>query len=381
MTSAKPTRSLTVLQVLPDLNGGGVERGTLEVASALIERGHRSLVISAGGRLVPQLEASGSTHFAWEIGRKSPVTLHYAWKLRQLFQTQSVDLVHVRSRVPAWVVWLAWKSLPAAQRPRFVTTVHGYYSVGRFSQIMTSGEAVIAVSNSIRQYITTNYPRVPPSRITVIPRGIDPAVFPYGWSPSPAWHTAWNHQFPETANRDWVTLAGRITRLKGHEEFLSLIGSLIQAGRNVHGLIVGDEDPRRQGYAVELRRRIQEAGLGSRVTMTGHREDIREIYATSRIVCSLSSQPESFGRTVLESLAIGTPVLGYDHGGVGEILAEIYPLGAVPLRSVTTLTERAQSILTTSRTLVPPFTCYRLADSLAQELELYERLVHEMPLR
>ncbi len=125
-------------------------------------------------------------------------------------------------------------------------------------------------------------------------------------------------------------VGGRITRLKGHEEFLTLIGQLSQRGRNVHGLIVGGDDPRRAGYSDELRQRVQALGLSDRVTFTGHRSDIREIYAASRAVLSLSTQPESFGRSVLEALAIGTPVLGFDHGGVGEVLGELNPQGLVP---------------------------------------------------
>lgn len=369
-----PIRRLTVVQIVPDLIGGGVERGTLEIAAELVRRGHRSIVISAGGRLVPELESAGSEHIAWDIGRKHPGTLRHVWSLRKLLKSQSVDLLHVRSRVPAWVAWLAWKSLSASQRPKWVTTVHGFYSVGRFSQIMTSGENVIAVSNSIRDYITTNYPAVSPSRIVVVPRGIDPVTFPRGFVPAPEWYAEWNKKYPETRGRECIALVGRITRLKGHEEFLALIRTLTSTGRNVHGLIVGDEDPRRRGYAAELRSRVVEWGLEDRVTFTGHRSDIREIYAASRIVCSLSSQPESFGRTVLEALAIGVPVLGYHHGGVGEILADLYPQGAVPLGDGQALVQLATAILDQRRALVPPFTSYRLADSLAQEVELYERM-------
>ena len=111
-------RSLTVVQVLPDLQGGGVERGTLEIGEELVRRGHRSLVISGGGRLVAPLEQAGSQHITWPIGKKSPWTARYVCQLRSLLLRERVDVLHVRSRVPAWVAWLAWKSLPAAVRPR-----------------------------------------------------------------------------------------------------------------------------------------------------------------------------------------------------------------------------------------------------------------------
>lgn len=367
-------RSITVLQLLPDLNWGGVERGTLEIAGELARRGHRSLVISAGGRLVEQLESLGTEHLTWPIGKKTPWTARLIFKLRSLLQEQHVDVLHARSRVPAWVAWLAWKSLPAAKRPRFITTVHGFYSVGRFSSIMASGEAVIAVSRSIADYIRQNYPKTPAESITVIPRGIDPREFPHALAPSPAWWTAWSEQYPNTVGREWLTLAGRITRLKGHEEFLTLIGQLTQRGRNVHGLIVGGDDPRRVGYSDELRQRVQALGLSDRVTFTGHRSDIREIYAASRAVLSLSTQPESFGRSVLEALAIGTPVLGFDHGGVGEVLGELNPQGLVPLGDTAALVNRAEELLARPRQWVAPFEKYRLADSLSAEVDLYEQM-------
>ena len=134
---------LTVLQVLPSLEGGGVERGTLEVAAELVRRGHRSLVISSGGRLVAALEQEGSRHFSWPLGRKSLITLGYILPLRRFMAEQRVDIVHVRSRMPAWVVWLAWRGMDPASRPRLVTTVHGLYSVSRYSAVMTWGERVI----------------------------------------------------------------------------------------------------------------------------------------------------------------------------------------------------------------------------------------------
>lgn len=369
-------RPLTVLQVLPDLQGGGVERGTLEVAGELIRRGHRSLVISAGGRLVDVLERAGSQHITWPVGRKSPWTARWIWSLRSLLLKERVDILHARSRVPAWVAWLAWKSLPAATRPKWVTTVHGFYTPSRFSSIMVSGEAVVAVSNSIANYIRTSYSQTDPARVTVIPRGIDPSEFPHRMVVSEEWLQCWAKEYPQTRQREWLTLAGRITRLKGHEDFLELVSRLVAAGKNVHGLIVGGEDPRRAGYADELRQRIRELGLVDRVSLTGHRTDIREIYAASRVVMSLSTQPESFGRSVLEALAIGTPVIGYDHGGVGEILHDLYPAGAVHCGDVSCLTDRVHSLLDQPRTTVPAFTQYRLSDSLAQEVELYTQLAN-----
>ena len=147
----------TIVQVLPALESGGVERGTLEIGRAIVQAGWRSVVVSGGGRLVGQLEAEGSEHVNWDLGRKSIVTLRHIRPFRQFLQELRPDVLHVRSRMPAWMAWMAWRGLPRHKRPRFMTTVHGPYSVNAYSKIMTRGERVIAVSNMIRRYILDNY--------------------------------------------------------------------------------------------------------------------------------------------------------------------------------------------------------------------------------
>ena len=162
---------MKILQVLPELNSGGVERGTLELSAHLASKGHESLVLSAGGRLVDKLEAEGGRHIEMPVGRKSLLSLTLIPKIRRLMRDERPDIVHVRSRVPAWLVWMAWKPLPAAERPRLVSTVHGFYSVNRWSEIMTRGERVICVSESIRQYVLRNYPKTPDSLLRVVASG------------------------------------------------------------------------------------------------------------------------------------------------------------------------------------------------------------------
>lgn len=365
-------RSLTVLQVLPALESGGVERGTLEVAAELVRRGHGSIVISAGGRLVPELTAAGSEHVAWPIGHKSLLTLRYVGRLRRFLRARQVDILHARSRLPAWIAYLAWRGMPAAARPHFVTTVHGFYSVGRYSAVMVKGERVIAVSEAIAGYVREHY-RVDPQRLSVIPRGVDRTQFPYGYRPADDWLRQWYRDFPQTRERLMLTLPGRITRLKGHRDFLELIAALRQRGHAVHGLIVGGEHPRRRAYAQELRRMVEQLGLASEITFTGTRADMREIYAISNLVLSLSSQPESFGRTVLEALSLGIPVVGYDHGGVGEILRTIYPQGRIALGGFQQLLDKVEQLLQTPP-VVPERHPFELATMLARTVATYESL-------
>lgn len=363
---------LTVVQALPALASGGVERGALEVGKHLTEHGHRSIVISAGGRMVQQLLREGSEHISWDIGRKSLLTLGLALRLRRFLTENDVDILHARSRMPAWICYLAWRGMNPQTRPRFITTVHGLYSVNVYSAVMLEGEKIIAVSEAARDYILHNYPKADTQRILLIPRGVDPAEFPYGYRPPEEWLQAWQAQYPTLAGKKILTLPGRITRLKGHHDFIELIAALRARDFDAHGLIVGGEDPNRRAYASEVRKAVHDRGLGDAITFTGNRGDIREIFAVSDLVLSLSNKPESFGRTVLEALSLGVPTVGYDHGGVREILRTLYPSGAVKTGNV------AQLIETAARLLEKPSTVnadnpYTLKNMLDSTLALYEQ--------
>jgi glycosyltransferase involved in cell wall biosynthesis len=366
-------RALTVLQVLPALESGGVERGTLEIAAGLAQAGHRSLVMSGGGQLVSRLTGQGSEHFQVPIGRKSLWTLRQVWRLRRLLRDERVDILHARSRFPAWIAWLAWRGMPAGQRPHFVTTVHGLYSVSRYSRIMTRGEAVIAVSKAARRYVLDSYPGVDTGRLRLIERGIDPNIFPHGYRAPESWLSRWYQQYPFLLERQVLTLPGRITRLKGHTDFLQLLARLVADELPVYGLIVGGEDPAHASYLQEIRDQVQALGLQGVVTFTGHRMDMRDIYSVSNGVFSLSAKPESFGRTVREALAIGTAVIGYDHGGVGESLELAYPAGRVPPGDIDALENATRKLLEFPPEVEScPFTT--VEEMVEQTLALYREL-------
>lgn len=350
---------MKVVQILPELNAGGVERGTLELAAFLTREGHESVVVSHGGRMVDALENAGSHHVAMPVHRKNPLTLLQVPAMRRFLTTEKPDIVHVRSRVPAWVVWLAWRGMDPATRPRLVSTVHGFYSVNRYSAVMTKGERVIAVSESIRSYILEHYPATDPSLIRVVPRGIDPASYGAHRTPPADWLARWQNENPQLAGRTTLLLPGRITRLKGHEDFFRLIDALKKNGVPAHGLVAGDTHPKKVAYLDELKQLVRSLGLEADITFLGHRSDLREVMCASDIVCALSQQPESFGRTVLEALALGKPVVGYDCGGVGELLGSLFPSGQAPLGDSARLLEATLAILRDKPSPAPvgePFT-------------------------
>ena len=315
---------MKVVQVLPALAGGGVEQGALEIARALTAAGHESIVASAGGRMVASLRREGSRHEHWELGRKHPATLAKIRPLRRWLAAERPTILHVRSRLPAWICWRAWRRLPRAARPRFVTTVHGLYSVNAYSAVMTRGERVIAVSDTARDYVLANYPRAPRANLVRIHRGVDERRYHRTFQPSAEWLAAWRKEFPQLAGKRVVTLPGRLTRLKGHEDFIAAMDIVRTRLPDVAGLVAGAAERKHRAYERALRRRAPW------LTFAGHRSDLREIMAVSGAVVSLSTRPESFGRTVLEALSLGTPVVGYDHGGVGEVLSQVFPPGRSP---------------------------------------------------
>lgn len=361
------------MQLLPALESGGVERSTLEVTQALVQAGHRAVVVSAGGRLVSDVEAAGGIHLRLEIGRKSPRVLADVPRLRRLIAQHQPDIVHARSRLPAWIGWLAMRGLGSA-RPAFVTTVHGLNSVSGYSAILTRGERVICVSDTVRQHVLANYPRTDPQRLRVIERGIDAAAFPRGYRADAAWREAFFREHPALSGRPWFVLPGRGTRLKGHLDAIEWIAALRTQGHDVALLLQGVVEAGRERYLEELRARMQALGVNDVVVLAPPRRDIREVMAESFAVLQLSNKPEAFGRTVVEALSLGKPVLGWAHGGVGELLARGFPEGAVALGDREALLARAITWLR-HPPQPAPWPAFSLTQMQAAVLQVYQELV------
>lgn len=373
---------LTVVQLLPALESGGVERATLEIAEALVRAGHRAIVVSAGGRLVPALEKSGAEHITLDIGRKSLLTLRHVRTLRDLFLRERPDLVHARSRLPAWLGWKALGAVPTARRPRFVTTVHGLNSPGRYSAIMTRGERVICVSETVRDYVLAHYPRTDPGKLRVIPRGIDPTRFPHRAWPDRAMRAEFASEYPGLAgDGPLLLLPGRGTRLKGHGDAVSLLARLRAQGLDARLWMPGAREAGREQYIGELERQAGQGGFGDALVITPPTARIADAYAASDLVLQLSRKPEAFGRTVIEALSVGRPVAGWAHGGVGELLAELQPQGAVPPFDEAALLRTAQSLLAShpspSAATMPAYTLRAMQDAT---LAIYLELAHDRQL-
>jgi glycosyltransferase involved in cell wall biosynthesis len=202
---------------------------------------------------------------------------------------------------------------------------------------------------------------------------VDPAVFAPGYRPDAAWLSEWQRQYPQLQDSHLVTLPGRISRRKGIYDFLEIIAALRDTGIPVQGLVVGEFSRGAAGPGRQLRAGIQSLGLSDVLTFTGYRDDVREIMAVSAVVLSLSRQPESFGRTVNEALALGIPVAGYAHGGVGEQLARHFPAGLVTPGDTDAVVGRLREWFAGRPSLqgVRPYTLQEMLDST---LALYQRL-------
>lgn len=307
-----------VLQVLPSLVTGGVERGTIEIAQALTAAGYKAVVASSGGPMVRELTRCGAVHVELPMGAKNPLVMRSnVARLEAVIREHQVDIVHARSRAPAWSALAAAKNTGA----HFVTTFHGTYNLGGFglkhfyNSVMTKGERVIAISEFIAEHMRRVY-GTPPEKIRVIHRGVDLAKFdPVRVSAERIIQLAHRWRLPD--GFPVITLPGRLTRWKGQEV---LIRALAELGRHdVRCLLVGS-DQGRTGYRQELTDLIRRLGLTDVVHIVDECNDMPAAYMLTDIAVSCSTDPEAFGRVVVEAQAMGRPVIASDHGAPRETI-------------------------------------------------------------
>ncbi len=307
----------TILQVLPSLVTGGVERGTADISAALVQAGWRSIVVSAGGMMVHEIERHGGTHVTLPVDSKNPLVIRRnIERLGEVIAKYEVDLVHARSRAPAW------SALYAARRrgKPFVTTFHATYNAGNpfkrwYNSVMIRGRRVIAISEFVGRHIVERY-HVMPERVRVIHRGVDFAVFdPARVTQARVIQLAREWRLPDGI--PVVMLPGRLTRWKGQ---LVLIDALARLGRTDICCVLVGSDQGRTGYRREIEDRIRGRGLESIVRIVDHCRDMPAAYMLADVVVSASTDPEAFGRVVAEAQAMGRPVVAPDHGAAPEII-------------------------------------------------------------
>jgi glycosyltransferase involved in cell wall biosynthesis len=308
------TRPPAVLQVVPSLVSGGVERGTIEIASALAEAGWVAYVASSGGPMERELARAGIEHIHLPLASKNPLTIRRnIGALVGIIRERKIDLIHARSRAPAWSAW------NAAQKTRrhFVTTFHNAYDSRAlfkhwYNSVMARGERVIAISEFVAQHAASEY-GVGADRLRTIPRGVDMQLFDadrvYGdrvADLAAQWRVADGFSV--------VMLPGRLTRWKGGLDFIEAIARL--GRQDICCLLVGAEQ--RPGFRRELEAQIDRHGLSCQFRIVEDCRDITAAYMLADVVVSASTDPEGFGRTIVEAQAMGRPVVATDHGGARE---------------------------------------------------------------
>jgi glycosyltransferase involved in cell wall biosynthesis len=350
MNSWNPDMPPAILQIVPQLDAGGAERSTVDIAKALVARGFRALVASQGGRLERELIAAGGELMRMPVASKRPLRiLVNARKIAHIIRTQNVLLVHARSRAPAWSARLAARRTGIP----FVTTYHGIYNAKGalkrwYNSVMARSDAVIANSEWTARHILATY-RFHPKRLTVIPRGLDLDIF----DPSKV----------EPARiqslRDWwaappgvrvILLPGRLTRWKGQLVFVRALARLKREGKlpeDVRAVIAGASQGRSR-YLKEVIDAIAENALGDVVLVSDHIADMPAAYLAADIVVCASTDPEAFGRVPPEAAAMERPVIATDHGGALETVLSGESGLLVRPKSATALAEALAELLARS---------------------------------
>ncbi len=310
-TAAEPT----VLQVLPSLETGGVERGTVDIAGALAEAGWTALVASSGGVMVREVERVGAHHVELPVDSKNPCVMWAnARRIERLIAEYKIDILHVRSRAPAWSALLAAKRTGV----KLVTTFHGAYNAASplkrwYNSVMTRGDKVIAISDYISAEIIGRY-GADPAQVKVVPRGIDTDLFdPAAVSAERLITLATQWRLPDGA--PVIMLPGRLTRWKGQQVLIEALGRLER--RDVRCIIVGS-DQGRTGYTRQLEGEIARRGIDDIAHVIGPCRDMAAAYMLADVVVSASTRPEAFGRVAVEAQAMGRPVIATDHGAARE---------------------------------------------------------------
>lgn len=319
---------MKILQILPELNVGGVETGVLDLTRFLVEAGHKSVVVSAGGRLVDDIRSCGGVHYQLPVNKKSLVSVvRTIPRLAGIILKEDIDLVHARSRVPAWIAYFACRM---TARP-LVTTCHGYYSRHLFSQPMAWAKSVICPSQIIARHMVEDF-GVPPERIKIIPRSVDTEKF--------------NFISPETKRGDEfnVGIVGRITPIKGHLYFIKAMAKLQPAIAGLKIWVVGDAPASKEAYKEQILVLVRRLGLEGRTEFLGSQKDIPAIMTHLDLLVLASTAHEAFGRVVIEAQAAGVPVVATKVGGVVDIIADGETGLLIPPRDAQSMTEAALKI-------------------------------------
>jgi len=297
---------MNVLQILPELNVGGVERGTVDLVKHLVKLGHKAVVVSNGGSMVRDIEALGAKHYQLPVHRKSIISMfRLIPTLADIIRKEEIDIVHGRSRMPAWIAYFACRRTKAV----FVTTCHGYYSKHLFSYVMGWAKRVIVPSNVIARHMIEDF-GVPRERIRLVSRSVDLDKFKYS-VPNKIKGGEFN-----------VGIIGRLTPIKGHLHFIKAMARVAKENDRFKIWIVGDAPASKDAYREQVRVLVKRLGLWHCTEFLGTQKNIPEILSHLDLLVLATTTQEAFGRVIIEAQAAGVPVVATAVGGVVDIIED-----------------------------------------------------------
>lgn len=386
----KPARNVqkgpVIMQIIPALGTGGAEQGCVDVAAGLVQAGATSLIVSNGGPRTVDLARSGATHITLPVHSKNPIIM---WKniaaIRRLIKTHNVDIVHARSRAPAWSAWRACEGTSA----HFMTTCHAPYNTENsvknfYNSSISKGERVIAISNFVAQYLRDSF-GLGDDVIRIVHNGIPLERFhPTTVTPERMIKVSRQWRLPDGASV--VMMPGRLTRWKGHHVLIEAMALLDRP--DVFCVLIGSDQGRTE-YRAELETAIAQRGLEGRVRILDHCDDMPAAYMLSTVVVSASTDPEGFGRVPVEAQAMGRPIIATDHGGAQETIRRGETGWLIPPNDPATLSKaigEALSLSQQQRAILATRAMAHIAENFTREqmidrtLEIYAELLERKAL-
>ena len=339
-------KKIRLLQVIPSMNSGGVERGTFDIAKGVCDLGHSSIVVSNGGSLVNLLKTTGSKHIKLPVHSKNPVIIFQnIKKLKKIIIENDINIIHTRSRAPAWSSYYASRNLIKS-----VSTFHNVYGHNNlfkrfYNSILGRSDSIIANSNFVKKQISKIY-QIPEKKIKVIHRGIDVDNFNANNINEQSLMN-FIQKYNIIRDKKIILYPGRLTSWKGQIEFLKVLKQI--KDKNFFCIFAGDD--KNESYTNKLINTIKRQNLGSYCKILGHVDDIRCLYKLSHLVVNASIRPEGFGRVVAESMSMEKPVIAYDHGGVSEQIL-IHNDLSVPFKDIDKMAKTINEILSMNQSSI-----------------------------
>jgi len=295
---------MNILQIIPALESGGVETGTIDLSLSLKKLGQTVVVVSSGGRMVKELENNGILHIKLPVHKKSPTSLFVIPKVAQVIKTHKIDVVHASSRLPAWIAFLACK----VTKTVFVTSCHGFYSKHFFSSIMARGKLVMVISKTIEKRMTEDF-GVPKKKIRLIYRGLDLSRYDY-----------LQDKYDKRSAMPIVLNIGRLTPIKGQYGFIKAMKHVTDKNKNVEAWIIGGVQKGKENYFDRLQALVKELALEKNIRFFGLKSNVPKLLKKGDCLVLSTNVPEGFGRTLIEAGAVGTVTCASNTGGIPEII-------------------------------------------------------------